>query len=129
MGGWNIARERSEGLTMIDREKIMTNQKKITDGLKDCISLYDYSFVGWACAKCEYVKDRSSEQCKKHLMEDALKLINAQSEELKEIREDMIEMSNNGGTGNQQEVCRYLLHRLDGIEKRLFDGKEGKNEK
>ena len=114
---------------MIDREKIMTNQKKITDGLKDCISLYDYSFEGWACAKCEYVKDRSSEQCKKHLMEDALKLIEAQAEELQELRWCLVEMSNNGGRGNQQDVCRYLIHLMDGIEKRLFNGKEGKDAK
>lgn len=47
----------------------------------------------------------------------AIVVIRNQAEELAELREDLTEMSTNGGTGNQQDVCNYLLNLMDVIEK------------
>lgn len=92
---------------------------KVTDGLTRCLSLYgDYST--WPCAQCAYVKDKTSGQCQYELMKDSLAIVQKQGEEIKELREVIQEMSMNGGTGTQQGVCRYLIHIMDGIEKRLY---------
>lgn len=93
----------------------MINQ--VTDGLTRCLSLNE-EYNTWPCAQCAYVKDKTSERCQPKLMKDALTIITNQSEELKELREVIREMSMNGGTGTQQGVCRYLIHIMDGIEKR-----------
>lgn len=47
---------------------------------------------------------------------DALALLNEHERRWKELRECITEMSTNGGTGSQQDVCRYLAHLMDVIE-------------
>ena len=49
-------------------------------------------------------------------MNEALALLNEHERRWKELRSCITEMSTNGGTGSQQDVCRYLAHLMDVIE-------------
>lgn len=49
--------------------------------------------------------------------DQAFVLISRQDKELSELRETLTEMSMNGGTGNQHDVCKFLLNLMDVIEK------------
>ena len=106
----------------------MIDKIQVMDGLMRCISLHGYSDI-WPCAQCAYVKDKTTEQCQPKLMQDALTLLQLLNEELHEIRGDLEEMSRNHGHATQQDTCKYLIHRMEGLEKRLFDGQEEENEK
>lgn len=53
--------------------------------------------------------------------DQAFVLICRQAKELSELRETLIEMSMNGGTGNQHDVCNFLLNLMDVIEKNFHE--------
>ena len=86
---------------MIDREKVIEEMKRIRDVVDDAIC-----FENWGTER-----DLNA-------LDNALELLKQQAEEIRELREAMTEMSTNGGTGNQQDVCLYLLNLMDGIEQR-----------
>ena len=46
-------------------------------------------------------------------------------EQWKELKETIIEMRDNDGTGTQQEVCKFLANLMDVLEKQMQEPKTG----
>ena len=44
------------------------------------------------------------------------------NEQWQELKETIIEMRDNDGTGTQQEVCKFLANLMDVLEKQMTDG-------
>lgn len=111
---------------MIDREKILK-------GLECCADL-QRDTMHRACDVCPYNDDPRQGTCVTlfPLFRDALDVLKADQtylqeqdkkvkkleDEISELRETLTEMSMNGGTGNQHDVCKFLLKLMDVIEKR-----------
>lgn len=89
---------------MIDREMTINALK--------CCSLSDAP----KCRKCPKDGPGFGFICRDNLMNEALALLNEHERRWKELRSCITEMSTNGGTGSQQDVCRYLAHLMDVIE-------------
>ena len=49
------------------------------------------------------------------------------NEQWKELKETIIELRDNDGTGTQQEVCRFLVDLMDVLEKEMSCDKKGEN--
>lgn len=45
------------------------------------------------------------------------------TEQWQELKETIIEMRDNGGTGTQQEVCKFLANLMDVLEKQMQEPK------
>lgn len=43
-------------------------------------------------------------------------------EQWQELKETIIEMRDNDGTGTQQETCKFLANLMDVLEKQMIDG-------
>jgi hypothetical protein len=43
------------------------------------------------------------------------------TEQWKELKETIIELRDNDGTGTQQEVCKFLANLMDVLEKQMND--------
>ncbi len=87
---------------MIDSKKVIEGLEKIKSAIIDAI-----------CYEEGYGSEHDL-----NTLDDAMELLRDQGEEIRELREVLTEMSTNGGTGNQQDVCRYLLRLMDVIEER-----------
>ena len=46
------------------------------------------------------------------------------TEQWRELKETITEMRDNGGTGTQQEVCKFLANLMDILEKQTQEEKE-----
>lgn len=44
------------------------------------------------------------------------------NEQWKDLKETIIELRDNDGTGTQQEVCKFLANLMDVLEKQITDG-------
>ena len=44
------------------------------------------------------------------------------TEQWQELKETIIELRDNDGTGTQQEVCKFLANLMDVLEKQITDG-------
>ena len=51
------------------------------------------------------------------------------TEQWKELKETIIELRDNGGTGTQQEVCNFLANYMDILEKQMQIEREGNSKK
>ncbi len=47
---------------------------------------------------------------------EAIAILNEQARCWEELRKCVMEMCDNGGTGNQHDVCAYIVHLMDVIE-------------
>lgn len=94
---------------MIDREKV--------------IKWLDICGNGDCPGYCPY-EDAGMLKCQEMLMREALALLNIllnqlnqQAESWESLRSTIKEMRDNGGTGTQQGVCRFLANLMDLLEK------------
>lgn len=47
------------------------------------------------------------------------------NEQWQELKETIVEMRDNNGTGTQQEVCKFLTNLMDVLEKQMQEPKTG----
>lgn len=88
-----------EGTEMIDSEKVIKGLERFKEDFRPYVG----NQADW---------DR---------FDQAFVLISRQAKELSELRETLTEMSMNGGTGNQHDVCKFLLNLMDVIEKKYHE--------
>lgn len=116
---------------MIDRKKVINelvshieNALSVDSDYVDCIptDLLQYA-VALLKADQTYLQEQDEKIKKLHLLLNTQLSLADQTkkeleDEISELRETLTEMSMNGGTGNQHDVCKFLLKLMDVIEKR-----------
>lgn len=50
-------------------------------------------------------------------------------EQWKELKETIIEMRDNDGTGTQQEVCKFLVNLMNVLEKQMIESQKNEEHK
>ena len=95
----------------------MVDVEKTLAGLKCCADL-QRMMINRNCEICPYNDNKAEGTCNSMypLLSDAVAMIEEQARRWRELRACITEMSTNGGTGSQQDVCRYLAHLMDVIE-------------
>ena len=103
---------------MVDREKVLSGLECCADPDTECgdCPYFNHTYFYPDCKETMMQSVRELLKADQTYLKEQDKKVKKLENEISELRETLTEMSMNGGTGNQHDICKFLLNLMDVIE-------------